>query len=378
MTRVLIADFGIIQKALANAVVTFYLTDSSGVNTGIKATLFLGPTGAASQSNPQTLDSSGMLPNDCYVEGQIMAAITDISSLTSRSLKKIRDNPLEFSLPVTSANYAKQAGEDLYGDLSEVQAAVAEVEAILTNPNFVAVATDLQGADNIGAVGSNINNVNAVAGNNPNITIVANDLSGANHTGTVAVAIANVNNVGNNIGHVIAVDGNAANINAAVANAANINIAAGDHAAINIVAGDHTAINSLYNNIAAILTAATNILSIETCATYIAYIITCAQNIGAIILASAGVVSYKQKAADYNLLITDTAVELTAGSHTFVFPDFTACAAGKEFCLINSGAGVLTWATTGGQTVDGQTTGTIGQYNALSIYGNAANAVIKS
>lgn len=376
MTRVLIADFGIIQKALANAVVTFYLTDSSGVNTGVKATLFLGPTGAASQSNPQTLDSSGMLPNDCYVEGQIMAAITDISSLTSRSLKKIRDNPLEFSLPVTSANYAKQAGEDLYGDLSEVQAAVAEVEAILTNPNFVAVATDLQGADNIGAVGSHIANVNIVAANNANVTTVATNLAGTNTIGTVAAAIANVNNVGNNIAHVVAVDGNAANINAVNANAANINIAAGDHAAINIVAGDHVAINSVYTNMASVLTAAANILSINIVAAAIASVITAANNIGAIILAAAGVVTYKQKAADYQLLVTDTVVELTGGSHTFTLPDLTLCAAGKAFVLKNSGAGVLTWATTSAQTVDGAVSGTLAQYQALSIYGNGANAII--
>lgn len=378
MTRVLIADFGIIQKAFANAVVTFYLTDTSGVNTGIKATLFQADTGAASMSNPQTLDENGMLSQDCYVEGQIMAAITDISALTARTIKKVRDNPLEFSLPVTSSNWAKQAGEDLYGDLAEVQAAVAEVEAILTNPNFVAVATDIQGPDNIGAVGQNIGNVNAVAGNNANVTIVANNLSGTNTIGTVAGAIANVNAVGANIAHVVAVDGNAANINAVAANQANINTVAGDHVVINVVAGDHIAINSLYANIAAIVSCFTNILSIQTCATYITYIITCAQNIGAIILAAGGVVSYKQKTADYNLIITDTVVELTAGSHTFVFPDFTTCAAGKEFCIINSGAGVLTWATTAAQTVDGQTTGTVGQYNALTIYGNAANAVIKS
>lgn len=376
MTRVLISDFGIIQKTLANAVVAFYVTDASGENTGVKATLFLGPTGAASQENPQTLDADGKLANDCYVESQIMASISGISGLTQRSIKKVRDNPLEFSLPVTSANWAKQAGEDLYGNLSEVQAAVAAVEAVLTDPNFVIVAGDLQGANNIGAVGSHIANVNIVAANNANVTTVATNLTGTNTIGTVAGSIANVNNVGNNIAHVVAVDANAANINAAVANAANINIVAGDHAAINIVAGDHVAINSVYTNMASVLTAAANILSINIVAAAIASVITAANNIGAIILAAAGVVSYKQKAVDYQLLVTDTVVELTGGSHTFTFPDFLACGSGKAFVIKNTGAGVLTWATTSAQTVDGSISGTLAQYQALSIYGNGANAII--
>lgn len=378
MTRVLIADFGIIQKTFANAVVAFYLTDANGVNTGVLAVIYQDDSSGLTQSNPQTLDENGMLAQDCYVSGQIMGAISGLSPLEARSIKKVRANPLEFSLPVTSANWAMQAGEDLYGNLAAVQAAVAAVQAVLTNAAFEAVSTDLLGADTIGTTASIAGSVVIVAGNTTNINAVASNIAGANTIGTVASAVANVNNVGNNIAHVVAVDGNASNINAAVANATNINTVAGDAAAINTVAGDHTPLNIVATAIASVITAATNIANINIVAAAIASVNICASNIASIILAAAGVVSYKKKTASYQILTTDTAVELTSGSGTFTFPDFTACAAGKEFCLINSGSGVLTWATTSAQTVNGQTGGTVGQYNALTIYGNAVNAVIKS
>ena len=68
MARVKIAEFGIIQKGLANAVVTIYEADDSGVSTRTKATLYQAATGTASRENPQTLTADGKLANDCYVE----------------------------------------------------------------------------------------------------------------------------------------------------------------------------------------------------------------------------------------------------------------------------------------------------------------------
>lgn len=375
VTRVLIADFGIIQKNLANAVVTFYNTDASGVNTGVLSVIYQDDTSGLTQSNPQTLDENGMLQQDCYVSGQIMGAIVGINALTERGIKKIRDNPLEFSLPVTSANWAKQAGEDLYTDLADVQAAVAAVQAVLTNTAFEAVSTDLLGADTIGTVAGIAAAVSAVSANTSNINAVEAQLTPIETVATNVVAVADV---GNNIAAVLAVNTNAANIDSAVSNAANINIVAGDNTAINTVAADHTPLNIVATAIASVISAATSIAIINIVAAAIASVNTCATNIAQIIMAATGVVSYKKKTGSYQLLTTDTAVELTSGSGTFTFPDFTACAAGKEFCLINSGTGVMTWATTSSQTVNGQTTGTVGQYNALTIYGNAVNAVIKS
>jgi len=148
MTRVLIADFGIIQKVLANAVVTFYKTDANGENTGVLAPLYQASTGAGTMSNPQTLDDNGMLANDCFIDAQIMAAITGIGALTERSIKKVRDNPLEYSLPVTSSNWAKQASQDLFSNLTAVQSAVASAnaDAVQTAADRVQTGLDVTSA----------------------------------------------------------------------------------------------------------------------------------------------------------------------------------------------------------------------------------------
>ncbi len=149
MTRVKIADFGIIQKNLANAVVTFYEADINGANTGIKATLFTDATTGAATQNPQTLDQDGKLVQDCYVEAAVMASITGISALTERGIKKIRQNPLEFSLQVTSANFYFHAAGDIYGDIAAVEAAAATAvaNAALTAADRVQTGLDVTAAN---------------------------------------------------------------------------------------------------------------------------------------------------------------------------------------------------------------------------------------
>lgn len=129
MTRVKIAEFGIIQKTLANAVVTFFLTDSEGANTGVKATIYQAATGSGERSNPQTLDSDGKLSADCYVDAAIMATITGITERTERSIRKIRQNPLEFSLPITSSSYISSQVTD------STSAAAASAAAALVSQN---------------------------------------------------------------------------------------------------------------------------------------------------------------------------------------------------------------------------------------------------
>jgi Chaperone of endosialidase len=101
--RVPIKEFGIIQKMLAGATVTIYLTDDEGVNTGVKATLYQEATGSSARQNPQVLDVDGKLEAPCYVEGTVMAEISNISDRTERMIRKIRENPLAYSLPITSA-----------------------------------------------------------------------------------------------------------------------------------------------------------------------------------------------------------------------------------------------------------------------------------
>lgn len=105
MARVKIAEFGIIQKSLAGASVAVYESDGNGESTGTLATLYQESTGSGTRSNPQTLDDDGKLENDCYITGgtTVVAAISNISVATERSIRKIRVNPLEYPLPVTSA-----------------------------------------------------------------------------------------------------------------------------------------------------------------------------------------------------------------------------------------------------------------------------------
>lgn len=103
MARVKIAEFGVIQKTLANAVVTIYEADENGENTGTKATIYQASTGSLEYENPQTLDENGKLSVDCWIEVSVVAAISGITERTERALRKIRVNPMLYPLPVTSS-----------------------------------------------------------------------------------------------------------------------------------------------------------------------------------------------------------------------------------------------------------------------------------
>lgn len=241
MARVKISEFGIINKSLSLAVVTFYVPDDSGANSGVKATLYAASTGSTQRENPQTLDTDGKLAQACYVESEIMATITGINDRTQRNIKKIVQNPLEFSLPVTSSDYNWQSASGLYGDLAAVQAAVADAEAVLADAGFIAVSTDLLGDDDIGTVADSISSVNTVAGDlggDNDIGTVATDLAGSDTIGTVAGSIANVNSVGGSISNVNTVAGSISNINAVAADATDIGTVATSIADVNTVAAD--------------------------------------------------------------------------------------------------------------------------------------------
>jgi len=148
MARAKIAEFGIIQKALAQAVVTFYAADADGNNTGVKATIYAASTGSGQVENPQTLGDNGMLPMDCWVESQIVAAITGITERTERSIKKIKQNPLEFALPVTNAAvYALDlqvavTDAEAARDAAQISATNAADSEVQTGLDAVATAAD--------------------------------------------------------------------------------------------------------------------------------------------------------------------------------------------------------------------------------------------
>lgn len=231
-TRVKIAEFGIINTNLANAVVTFYTTNADGSSTGTKATLYQASTGTASRENPQTLTSEGKLSADCYVESAVVGAVTNINERTTRSLKKIQQNPTEYLLPITSSNFSNQAAGDLYGDLAAVEAARDDAVAVLADAGFIAVSADLTGDDDIGTVADNISSVNTVAA----------DLSGDDDVGAVAADIADVSTVAGSI----------SSVNTAASGIANINTVAGidsDVTAVAAIDSDVTAVAAIASDV---------------------------------------------------------------------------------------------------------------------------------
>lgn len=130
MARVKISEFGIIQKQLAGAVVHIYEADENGENTGTLATLYQASTGALERGNPQTLDSDGKLANDCYVDSAVIATITNITERQQRAIREIRENPSEYSLPMTSSNYYKVSNVgSIFATAAEASATAAEDSA---------------------------------------------------------------------------------------------------------------------------------------------------------------------------------------------------------------------------------------------------------
>ena len=178
MSRVKIADFGVIQKGLANAVVSVYEADSSGESTGTLATLYQASTGVDARSNPQTLDTDGKLANDCYVDAVVVASISGINEATERSVKKIRANPLEYGLPLTSTNFSSS---DTAAD-----AATCAAAAISTAADAVSTAADaVQTAADRVQTGLDVVDTNADA-----VSTAADAVSSAASAAVAAAAVA--------------------------------------------------------------------------------------------------------------------------------------------------------------------------------------------
>lgn len=128
MARVPITEFGVIQKLLAGATVQVFSANDSGENTGTLATLYQAATGSGVVSNPQTLDEDGKLSVDCYVDGIVVAEISNISDLADRSLKKLRANPTQFPLGATNAAFQ---GANVIGLVDDAEAAATQAGAYL-------------------------------------------------------------------------------------------------------------------------------------------------------------------------------------------------------------------------------------------------------
>lgn len=265
--RVPVAEFGIIQKLLAGASVAIYEADEYGQITDRLAVLYQAETGAAARANPQVLNDNGMFEAPVWVEDTaVVAEISNISDRTERQLKKIRVNPLQYPLPITSAQLAGETAQVIIPNLAEIIAVannidhVVGVDANEDNINIVAadldgddtigiVAADLSGPNYIAAVGANMASVVAVDDNKANINAVAGNATNIN---TVATNISDVNAVGANIAAVLAVNANAANINTVAGSASDINTVAGDIANVNTVAGNITSVNTVATNITSI------------------------------------------------------------------------------------------------------------------------------
>lgn len=128
MARVKITEFGVIQKLLAGATVQVFLANDSGENTGVLANLYKESTGSDRVDNPQVLDEDGKLPVDCYVDGAVMAEISNITDLATRSLSRIKANPLEYPLGATNAALE---GASVDGAVTDAEAAAVQAEAYL-------------------------------------------------------------------------------------------------------------------------------------------------------------------------------------------------------------------------------------------------------
>lgn len=71
----------------------------------------------------------------------------------------------------------------------------------------------------------------------------------------------------------------------------------------------------------------------------------------------------------------DSLLEVTSGTITVTLPTAVGIQ-GTSFIVKNSGAGTVTLATTGGQTIDGASTQSLSQYTALQVVSNGTNWII--
>ena len=106
---------------------------------------------------------------------------------------------------------------------------------------------------NVNTVAGNISNVNTVAGDIAKVITAANDLNEAtSEIDTVANAITNVDNVGNNIANVNTVAGISTEVSAVAGNASNVNAVGGAITNVNNVGGSIANVNTVASNISGV------------------------------------------------------------------------------------------------------------------------------
>lgn len=86
--------------------------------------------------------------------------------------------------------------------------------------------------------------------------------------------------------------------------------------------------------------------------------------------------NYVAKTTTYTVSASDFVVNCTSGTFTVTLPTAVGVA-GKQYCVKNSGTGVITIATTSAQTIDGAATFILAvQYEAIWVISNGANWVV--
>lgn len=137
-------------------------------------------------------------------------AIPELPSAATRANKALTfdasGNPIttvttdEISNAQTYATNAANSASAAAVSAGAAAGSAATANAAATDPNVVAVGSDLLGPDTIGTVASDIANVNAVAGNQANINAVA---ANATNINSVASNAANINTTATNIAAII-------------------------------------------------------------------------------------------------------------------------------------------------------------------------------
>lgn len=82
-----------------------------------------------------------------------------------------------------------------------------------------------------------------------------------------------------------------------------------------------------------------------------------------------GVPAFAQKSANYTITTDDHTLEATANTFTFTLPAAASCA-GQFFYLINSGTGVVTIDGNGSETINGDLTVDMYQYDSVTLVSN--------
>lgn len=85
------------------------------------------------------------------------------------------------------------------------------------------------------------------------------------------------------------------------------------------------------------------------------------------------VLAYSLKTADYTLVDTDYLIHYASGSFTATLMDATKVPPGSEFEIKNSGAGTITAACFGAQTIDGTSTKSLAQHEKIRVMSDGAN-----